>query len=182
MTFIHTLTLKIPKMPDTCQTKHAKQSDTAVSHYAEEDSLHMWEKLSDKLLDSMNKRFDLQECEFEPLMNTQSALTERLVTVEEQGSEHERRTQMLELCLADIKKSNKRLLIKIDDLEGHSRCNNIKIVGISAESATTGELQWSSSLHLPELCCGGDGTEKRISRGNPGTKGEGGKIHLAFSS
>lgn len=38
-----------------------------------------------------------------------------------------------------------------------------------AESATIGELQWSSGLHLPGLYCGGDGTEKRILRGNPGT-------------
>lgn len=78
-------------MPDTHQTKHAKQSDTAVSQGpdAEEDSLHVWEKLSDKILDSMNKPFDLLERKFETLMNTQSALTERLVTVEEQGSEHD---------------------------------------------------------------------------------------------
>lgn len=106
-------------MPDTHQTKHAKQSDTAVSQRrdAEEDLLHMWEKLSDKILDSTNKRFDLLECKFETFMNTQSALTERLVTVEEQGSEHERHIQTLELCSADMK-SNERLLIKIDDLEG----------------------------------------------------------------
>lgn len=92
--------------------KNAKQSDTAVSQEpdAEEDSLHMWEKLSDKILNSMSKRFDLLERKFETLMNTQSALAVRLVTVEEQGSEHERRIQTLELCLAGMKKSNERLM------------------------------------------------------------------------
>lgn len=117
---------------DTRQTKHAKQSDTAVSQGpdAEEDSLHMWEKFSDKILDSTNKRFDLLERKFETLMNNPSALTERLATVEEQGSEHERHIQMLEPCLEGMKKSNETLLIQIDDLEGRSRHNNIKIVGI----------------------------------------------------
>ena len=48
-------------MPALRHTKHAQQSDTAVGHGpdVEEDFPHMWEKIPDNILESMNKRFDL---------------------------------------------------------------------------------------------------------------------------
>ncbi|KAL7382555.1 hypothetical protein ABVT39_024340 [Epinephelus coioides] len=90
-------------MPDTRQTKHAKQSDTAADNGpdAGEESLLLWEKISDKILESINKRFDHLEHKFEALMSTQLALTERIVATEEQGTDHERRIQTLELCISD---------------------------------------------------------------------------------
>lgn len=93
-------------MPDTHQRKKVQQSEPAVEHGpdAEQDSPHVWEKLSEKILESMNKPFDLLDHKFETLMNTQLARTERLVTAEEQGSDHERRIQALELSLTGMKK------------------------------------------------------------------------------
>lgn len=115
-------------MPDTRQTKNVKQSEPAVGHGpdVEQDSPRVWEKLSEKILESMNKRFNLLDHKFETLMNTQLTLTERLVAAEGQGSDLERRIQALEPSLTDMKKSNERLLIKIDDLERRSRRSNIR--------------------------------------------------------
>lgn len=100
-------------MPDTHQTKNAKQPGPPVEHGPDteqgppHDLLQVWEKLSEKILESMNKRFDLLDNKFDSLMSTQRALTERLIAVEEQGSDHERRIEALELNLADMKKQTK---------------------------------------------------------------------------
>lgn len=83
-------------------------------------------------------------------MNTQLALTERIVAAEEQGSDHERRIQTLELCLTDMKKSNERLLTKIDDIEGRSRRNNIKIVGIPEDEEKGRTTDFIAGL-IPKL-------------------------------
>ena len=49
-------TLKTSDRPDMHQTKHSKQSDTAVGYVtnAEEESLHTWEKISNTTLESIN--------------------------------------------------------------------------------------------------------------------------------
>nr|WPK86705.1 NLRC3-like protein 46 [Sebastes schlegelii] len=83
-------------------------------------------------------------------MNTHLALTERIVAAEEQGSDHERRIQTLELCLTDMKKSNERLLTKIDDIEGRSRRNNIKIVGIPEDEEKGRTTEFIAGL-IPKL-------------------------------
>lgn len=50
--------------------------------------------------------------------------------VEEQASDHETRILSLETSLATLSKENKMLKSKLNDLEGRSRRNNIRIVGI----------------------------------------------------
>ena len=70
-------------------------------------------------------------------MNTQLTLTEWLVLDEEQGSDDERRIHTLETSLTDMKRANEKLLTKIDGLEGCSRCNNIKILGLPERGRPT---------------------------------------------
>lgn len=88
------------------------------------------EKMLDRILESMNKRFDMLEEKLETLTNNQTALTMRVEEVEQQGSDHERRIQALEKKLTETQEINNKLSIRINDLEGRSRRNNIKIVGI----------------------------------------------------
>lgn len=139
-------------MPDTRPRKHAKQSDTAADNgsHAGEESLPLWEKISDKILESINKRFDHLEHKFEDLMSTQLALTERIVATEEQGTDHERRILTLERCLSDLEKSNGKLLTKIDDLEGRARRNNVKIVGIPEDEEKGKPTDFVTEL-IPKL-------------------------------
>nr|WPK86597.1 NLRC3-like protein 60 [Sebastes schlegelii] len=70
----------------------------------------------------------------------------RIVAAEEQGFDHERRIQTLELCLTDMKKSNERLLTKIDDIEGRSRRN----VGIPEDEEKGRTTEFIAGL-IPKL-------------------------------
>lgn len=88
------------------------------------------EKKLDKMLDLMNRRFDNLEEKLETLTNNQAALTKRVEEVELQGLDHELRIKTLEQELSATRKMNEKLSAKIIDLEGHSRRNNVKIVGI----------------------------------------------------
>lgn len=57
--------------------------------------------LLDKLLDSLNKRFDLLEEKLESLTSNQAALTKRVEDIEQQGSDHERCIYVLEQKLTE---------------------------------------------------------------------------------
>lgn len=67
---------------------------------------------------------------FQSLIAGQQVLTERICDVEKQAAEQERRVMNMEASLAELRQQNKALHSKVLDLEGRSRRNNIKIVGI----------------------------------------------------
>lgn len=133
----------------------AKQSDTQTgvsdcSPGAEGASPTLVEKLLDKILDSINKRFDRLEEKLEILTNNQTALTNRVEEVEEQVSDHERRILVLEQKLIETQRTNEKLSAKINDLEGHSRRNNIKIVGIPEGEESGRPTEFVTGL-IPKL-------------------------------
>ncbi|KAF7660787.1 hypothetical protein LDENG_00275320 [Lucifuga dentata] len=55
---------------------------------------------------------------------------EKVESTEAQVWEHESRISCLEKTLSSLKAENSALMLKVDDLEGQSRHNNIKILGI----------------------------------------------------
>lgn len=139
-------------MPRESRTK---QSDTLTGASdcntgAEGVSSAVVEKLLDKILDSINKRFDLLDEKLEILTNNQAALTNRVEEVENQGSDHERRISALEEKLNETQRINERLSAKVNDLEGHSRRNNIKIVGIPEGEESGRPTEFVTGL-IPKL-------------------------------
>lgn len=87
----------------------------------------LWEKISNRLLKSMNERFDLLDNKFDTLLVTQREQSEQ------RHSEQGRRIQTLEQRLDEMEMANIKLLDKVVDLEGRGRRNNIKIVGIDED-------------------------------------------------
>ncbi|KAL7387802.1 hypothetical protein ABVT39_001562 [Epinephelus coioides] len=96
------------------QVKNAKP-DTAAAHQ-EPDAMGECEKFSEKIVESINKRFDVLDGKIETLMNNQQTLIERLDAADEQFSDHKRRIDALETRLADMQKANEKLLTKTDYL------------------------------------------------------------------
>ncbi|KAE8296880.1 hypothetical protein D5F01_LYC05654 [Larimichthys crocea] len=102
-----------------------------MSPAEEEDELPLiWQKMSNKLLQSFNERFDKFELSFQNLLSAQKALTERLAVNENQTADHEQRIHAVETSVAELQQENKKLRAKLSDLEGRSRRNNIKTVGV----------------------------------------------------
>ncbi|CAL9699011.1 unnamed protein product [Knipowitschia caucasica] len=135
-------------------TRQTKQSEAGASQEtesaAEANSSISLEKMMDVILDSMNKRFDLLDEKFETLTANQLVLTRRVDEAEAQGTDHERRIQALEQSLAEVRQTNMKLHSKLDDLEGRSRRNNIKIVGIPEGEEKGRPTEFVTSL-IPKL-------------------------------
>lgn len=94
------------------------------------DTEHMpliWEKVADKILENMKERFDKLE---QTLQIVQSSQRELVESVEEQMLDHEGRITCLEKTVSGLKDENNALKLKVDDFEGRSRRNNIKIIAI----------------------------------------------------
>lgn len=83
-----------------------------------------------RILSSINERFDKFEEDFRSLQTSVRDFAERVETVEGQTRDHEGHLCSLEATLTDLQKTNKVLRAKVSDLEGRSRRNNIKIIGI----------------------------------------------------
>lgn len=97
----------------------------------DEDKLPLaWHKISDMLLQSFNERFDKFEQSFQSILSAQRELTERLTTTESQAADHDQRIHVMENSVAELWQENKKLWAKLLDLEGRSRRNNIRIVGV----------------------------------------------------
>lgn len=113
----------------------------------EEDELPlMWQKLSNRLLQSLDKCFNKFEQSFQSLLSAQQALTERLCSTENQAADHEQRIQAVEILVGEMQKENKRLWAKLLDLKGRSQHNNIKIVRIQEERRRGGQLNLFATL------------------------------------
>ena len=96
-----------------------------------EDELPLaWHKLSNMLLQSFNEQFDKFEQSFQNILSAQRELTERQTTTESQAADHEQHIHAVEASAAELRQENKKLRARLSDLEGRSRRNNIRIVGI----------------------------------------------------
>lgn len=100
----------------------------------EKDVSLLIEKISDKILTTLNERFDKLETTLQAIQTTQRDLSERVETIEGLASDHDTRILSLETSLDNLRKENKSLKFKINDLEGRSRHNNIRIIGIQEGS------------------------------------------------
>lgn len=79
---------------------------------------------------SMNDRFNSLEATLTQLQSALSEITSRITDLEGVSADHESRISDLEGSLQEILATNKALRAKLDDLEGRSRRQNIKIVGL----------------------------------------------------
>lgn len=79
---------------------------------------------------SMNDRFNSLEATLSQLQTALSETTTRISDLESVKAEHESRISALEASCQEILAANKALRAKVDDLEGRSRQQNIKIVGL----------------------------------------------------
>ncbi|KAG1935267.1 hypothetical protein F2P79_019375 [Pimephales promelas] len=108
----------------------ATVDQTAGLALEEKDMSRMMEKISEKIISAFDERFDKLEATLQTIQTAQRELSERVDVVEEQASDHETRIHSLETSLDTLSKENKMLKFKLNDLEGRSRRNNIRIIGI----------------------------------------------------
>lgn len=94
------------------------------------DLLQNWEKVSDKILKNINDRFDKLEQTLQAVQSSQKELMEKVESIEVQVVEQENHISHLKKVLSSLKNENSAFKSKVDDLEGRSRRNNIKIIGI----------------------------------------------------
>lgn len=105
----------------------------------------MCKKVSDAILKTINDRFDKFETKFESLQSSQNKLVARMDSMDEVASDHESRLTV-EKTMNNLKVENTRLQAKVNDLEGRSRRNNIKIVGIPEREEKGTPTEFISAL------------------------------------
>lgn len=110
----------------------------------------IWEKVSDKILRHMNGRFDKLEQTLQVVQSSQRELLEKVETVEERVLDHETRITSLEETVSGLRDENSALKLKVDDLEGRSRRNNIKIIGIPEQEEGGKPTEFIEAL-IPNL-------------------------------
>lgn len=126
-------------------------SNTMASHDGDmEDMPLIWEKVSDKILNHINDRFDKLDQTLQALQGSQKELLEKVESVEETVLDHESRISSLEEVMAALKDENSALKLKVDDLEGRSRRNNIKIIGIPEQEEGGKPTEFVAAL-IPQL-------------------------------
>lgn len=79
---------------------------------------------------SMNERFDNLEGSLEGLRTSITSNTSRIDSLEETRESHDGRITELEKCCEALTKQNRILSAKLCDLEGRSRRQNVKIMGL----------------------------------------------------
>ncbi|KAL7863390.1 hypothetical protein SRHO_G00123740 [Serrasalmus rhombeus] len=76
---------------------------------SDEDLPLVWEKVSNKILKTINERFDKFELSFQTLQSMVQTVTEKLNVAEEQIQEHEARISSLETALTETQRKNELL-------------------------------------------------------------------------
>lgn len=110
----------------------------------------MWEKVSDKILKHINDRFDKLEQTLQAVQSCQAETLQKMESIEEQLSEQDGRICSLEKTVSSLKDENHTLKLKLDDLEGRSRRNNIKIIGIPEQEEGGNPTEFVEAL-IPKL-------------------------------
>ncbi|KAM9336985.1 uncharacterized protein ABDE67_020023 [Symphorus nematophorus] len=129
----------------SCNSPRHETSDSDM-----EDMPLIWEKVSDKILKHINDRFDKLDQTLQDVQRSQKELLEKVESVEEQVLDQENRLSGLEKAVSDLKKENSALKLKVDDLEGRSRRNNIKIIGIPEQEEGGKPTEFVEAL-IPKL-------------------------------
>lgn len=109
---------------------NASNANDDQSGHDSDDMPLIWEKIADKILENTNVRFNKLEQTLQSVQTSQGELVEMVESVEERMLDHEGCITCLEKTVSDLKDENNSLKLKMDDLEGRSRRNNIKIIGI----------------------------------------------------
>lgn len=129
----------------------ASKNPPGNSPACDEDELPLaWHKVSKMLLQSFNERFDKFEQSFQNILAAQRELTERLTTTEDQAADHEQRINAVETSITELQQENKKLRAKLSDLEGRSRRNNIRIIGVPEGEEKGRPTEFVSNL-IPKL-------------------------------
>ena len=81
------LRVNLTKAGNNNTTEKTRTSEAIRDSWCHASTL--MEKMLDRILESMNKRFDMLEEKLETLTNNQTALTNREEEMEQQGSDHE---------------------------------------------------------------------------------------------
>lgn len=133
---------KVQRMPNKQKGKVAKNEQLASAMANVREAVEssddeqppstsaMLKEMSEAILKTINDRFDQFETKFASLQSSQNALTARMDSIDEKASDHECRLAVMEKTMGKLQTENTRLRAKTNDLEGRSRRNNIKIVGI----------------------------------------------------
>lgn len=142
------------RRPPVASAKASKASGSLPSHDSDDSDDErlplIWEKVSDKMLALINGRFDKLEQKLQEVKDSQDELLEKVESVEEQMLDHESRITRLESTVSSLKEENGSLKLKVDDLEGRSRRNNIKIIGIPEKEEEGRPTEFVEAL-LPKL-------------------------------
>lgn len=152
--------------PITTTTANASRNQASknppdMSPAEDEDELPLaWHKVSKMLLQSFNERFDKFEQSFQNILAAQRELTERLITTEDQAADHEQRITAMETSVTELQQENKKLRAKLSDLEGRSRRNNIRILGVPEGEEKGRPTEFVSNL-IPRLL-GDDNFTKQV--------------------
>lgn len=129
----------------------ASKNSPGMSAAEDEDELPLaWHKVSKMLLQSFNERFDKFEQSFQNILAAQRELTERLTTTEDQAADHEQHINAMETSVTELQQENKKLRAKLSDLEGRSRRNNIRILGVPEGEEKGRPTEFVSNL-IPRL-------------------------------
>lgn len=99
---------------------------------------------------SMNARFENLETTLVGVKNAVAANTSRIINLEEWHGEFDGRLVELEKSYGELCAQNKLLKAKVNDLEGRSRRQNIKIVGLPEKIERGSPTAFVSDL-LPKL-------------------------------
>lgn len=137
--------------PASASRDQASKNSPGKSSAEEDDELPLaWHKMSNMLLQSFNERFDKFEQSFQNILAAQRELTERVTTTECQAADHEQRIRAVETSVTELQVENKKLRAKLSDLEGRSRRNNIRILGIPEGEEKGRPTEFVSDL-IPKL-------------------------------
>lgn len=124
-----------PKKGDspTSAVEHLADNPSSIEHETDRgtatDSTAILSAIQ-TMNNGMNDRFNSLEATLSQLQTALSETTSRIADLESVKAEHESRISDLEASFQEILSANKALRAKLDDLEGRSRRQNIKIVGL----------------------------------------------------
>lgn len=99
-----------------------------------------------KMDESMAARFDQLESSLRTTQATLHENTQRIDELEHRHVDHDSRIQALEERCDGLADANKAIRLKMDDLEGRSRRNNIRILGIPEKAEKGNPTQFIADL------------------------------------
>lgn len=128
----------------------AKANSTDDKTQTYEICKEMCREMSASILEKLDERFDAFDAKFQSLFAVQTDLQNRMTSQEQATCALEERIDALETKYEALSKHNGQLQNKVLELEGRSRRQNIKIVGIKEDSEEGRPTDFVSRL-IPDL-------------------------------